>query len=349
MIQNNEQANFEGENGTIATEITEMSDFSDEKALLEKKYKRGIKIAALTVGLPFFLLVLFSVFWRKTFLFVVDNIGISRKSVSLFLKSSINQDFISILISVFMFIFVFSLCIKLFGKRISDLIPLGKPKKGTFFPLVIAGAAFCLFSNILNLEFENFFESFGTKYNVTSTKPDITLLSFIISVISTAMIPALVEEYACRGIIFGTLLPYGEGFALLTSSIVFGIMHGNFEQMPFAFLVGLILGYVRIKSGSIWPCILIHFMNNVFSVVSEFSGYILPGKTRDTLYFIFIVSVLLAGLIAALLFTQKEDALALQKNTPELKESKKYKWFFTSPVIIIPIIGYFVLSLKYFR
>ena len=352
MIQNNGQNYYTGQpvypqnSGYYAG--PGMFNYQDPEILKEKSQKKEIRKAAITIGIPFLMIIAFSLFWKTILFFAVSLFPKTRDAVNSFFESSVNQDFFSVTVSSILFIGVFSVAAKVSKKRISDLVPLARPKKGTFFPLVLIGFAFCMFSNLINIEFENFFESFGTEYNVSREKPEFTLIAFVLSVISTAIMPALVEEYACRGIVFGTLLPFGEGFALLTSSIIFGVMHGNFDQMPFAFFVGLILGYVRIRSGSIWPCMIIHFLNNLFSVLSQYSGYIFSSRTREILYIITVFSMLLIGTVGAFLFTKREGALKLSKNGCEIKEKNKYKWFFTSPLIIIATIGFLRQSLQYF-
>lgn len=63
------------------------------------------------------------------------------------------------------------------------------------------------------------------------------------------------------------LRKYGNGFAVLSISIVFGLLHGNVIQFVFAFLVGLILGYITVKTDSVVPAILVHALNNGMSVI----------------------------------------------------------------------------------
>ena len=45
------------------------------------------------------------------------------------------------------------------------------------------------------------------------------------------------------------------------SALLFGVFHGNLVQIPFAFLVGLVLGYVAAEYSLGW-CILLHWINN---------------------------------------------------------------------------------------
>ncbi len=82
------------------------------------------------------------------------------------------------------------------------------------------------------------------------------------SVIIYASIGApIVEELLFRGAILQRMLPCGKRFAIVFSSLLFGLFHGNIIQIPFAFLVGLILAYVAVEY-SLWWSILLHFINN---------------------------------------------------------------------------------------
>ena len=334
-------------NGDFSNSIP-VFNYSFEGILKEKSDKRKIRTAATITGIPFLCLILFSLFWKDCLFYVTDNIGINRENVVALFREATTRNVISAFISTFVFIVFFTLSLKVYGKKVSDVAAFEKPKKSGALSLFLMGFGFCMFANLLNLVMENFFEGLGTKYSVGSEPVENTWFTFITAVIATAVIPALVEEYACRGIVLGTLLPFGEGFAILSSSIVFGVMHGNFEQMPFAFLVGLVLGYVRVKSGSLWICILIHFANNMFSVANEYMDLNLSNMNAQALYVIFVIFALGIGMLGVFSFSNTEGALVLEKGSSGIKESKKYKWFFTAPVMIIAIVIYFLVSLKYF-
>ena len=83
------------------------------------------------------------------------------------------------------------------------------------------------------------FESFGFNYEVSQTESPDGILGFMLTFIAIAVVPPLVEEFACRGLILGSLQKFGNGFAIVCSAILFGLMHGNFRQIPFAFLIGI--------------------------------------------------------------------------------------------------------------
>lgn len=70
------------------------------------------------------------------------------------------------------------------------------------------------------------------------------------------------EELLCRGLVQRTLLPYGKKLAILGSAFLFGMMHGNIVQTPFAFAAGLVLGYVAAEYSIAWAMVL-HLVNNM--------------------------------------------------------------------------------------
>ena len=70
------------------------------------------------------------------------------------------------------------------------------------------------------------------------------------------------EEILFRGLIQRLLMPHGKKFAIFCSAFLFGIFHGNLIQTPYAFLVGLVLGYVAAEYSIAWA-MLLHMINNM--------------------------------------------------------------------------------------
>jgi len=94
------------------------------------------------------------------------------------------------------------------------------------------------------------------------------------------------EEILFRGLIQRTLMPYGRNFAIFVSAFTFGAFHGNLVQSPFAFLVGLVLGFVAAEYSIGWA-MLLHMINNLvladamnrltFGLPEEAAGMIIWG------------------------------------------------------------------------
>lgn len=76
----------------------------------------------------------------------------------------------------------------------------------------------------------------------------------------------ILEELIFRGVLLKSLLEkYQPKKAIIWSAIIFGVAHMNPWQFVPAFLIGLLIGWVYWKTQSIWPGIIIHFINNSFS------------------------------------------------------------------------------------
>ncbi|TWT53657.1 ABC-2 family transporter protein [Rubripirellula amarantea] len=85
-----------------------------------------------------------------------------------------------------------------------------------------------------------------------------------------AVVPAICEELAFRGFIFGGLVrDRGRLRAVIVSAIMFGISHGVLQQSIAASVMGVLLGYVALRTGSVLPGILIHVTNNALSISME--------------------------------------------------------------------------------
>lgn len=93
--------------------------------------------------------------------------------------------------------------------------------------------------------------------------------------------PALAEELLCRGIIYGMLRRRSAFAAFLMSTLCFSLMHGNFDQIAYSALLGLLLCAVREFTGSVFPCMLMHFLLNSISVTMIYFGDDIFGPTLD--------------------------------------------------------------------
>lgn len=89
-----------------------------------------------------------------------------------------------------------------------------------------------------------------------------------IGILAIAIIGPICEEIMFREGICGTLLRSGAKpwTAILVSAVIFGIIHINPAQVPFAFAVGVILAILYYKTKSLIPSTVIHILNNSYAV-----------------------------------------------------------------------------------
>lgn len=96
-----------------------------------------------------------------------------------------------------------------------------------------------------------------------------SLIGMFFYFIQLAVLPAILEELLFRGAIMQSLRIKGDKFALIASSLIFAVVHGNFIQMVNAFVLGIVIGYFVIKTNSIWLGIVMHFLNNGNAAISS--------------------------------------------------------------------------------
>ena len=94
------------------------------------------------------------------------------------------------------------------------------------------------------------------------------------SFLLTAIFAPIIEEWLCRGMILrGLLTKMKPVWAIVISALFFAVIHMNPWQALNAFIIGVIMGYVYYKTGSLILTMIIHFVNNGTAVVlSQFSS-----------------------------------------------------------------------------
>ncbi len=101
--------------------------------------------------------------------------------------------------------------------------------------------------------------------------PDTTTFwGFVAGVISICILPAFVEEFIFRGVILHSFPKEKAWRGILISAALFSLMHGSAQQTVYQLVMGVILGIVAVKTNSIVPCIFLHMLNNVISLLFLF-------------------------------------------------------------------------------
>ena len=93
----------------------------------------------------------------------------------------------------------------------------------------------------------------------------------ILSMISVAVIPALLEEVFSRGILLSGYRFLGKWKAAFFSALLFGLLHMNPQQLPYAFVVGFLFCFLVERTDSLYASILPHMVINGTTVISIFT------------------------------------------------------------------------------
>lgn len=89
------------------------------------------------------------------------------------------------------------------------------------------------------------------------------VVPLILTMLFLAVLTPIGEEFLFRGVICNALLRYGTVIGVLSSTLVFALVHGINLILPAAIVGGIITAEVMRRSGSIWPAVVVHSVNNM--------------------------------------------------------------------------------------
>ena len=238
---------------------------------------------------------------------------------------------------------VVALCFK---KKYVPFAPAKPVNMGFAFFAILATVGMCMFTNVINSYILAIFAQMGAEIPEAPQLMEPTLTSLGLNLFTIAVLPALVEEMIFRGYILRTLRPYGNVFAVLVSSMLFSLMHGNLRQIPFAFIGGLIFGFLYVLTDNIWMTVTAHFANNAVSVLMEYFGFSLSDNAVGYYNALIIYGLSLIGVIALIiLFVCYKPQLQVHKIDTCLTTGKRTATLFATPLFLIAVILYFVLMI----
>ena len=98
-----------------------------------------------------------------------------------------------------------------------------------------------------------------------------------------ALLPAVVEEFLFRGVLFQGFRNCGLLKTAVMTSLMFALAHGNLNQFLYAFAIGMFFAYLVEASGSVYASMIVHMILNTVTVVIVYLGRVLPENVTSTL------------------------------------------------------------------
>lgn len=153
-------------------------------------------------------------------------------------------------------------------KRPKDILGFKKINLVTLFGLTVF--TYCM---IPVMSFINMFSMMFVKNQISGTIYEITdKYPMILSIIVVAILPAFVEELLFRGLLYNAHRKIDIKWACVINGLLFGLLHGNFNQFAYAFVMGWIFAMVAECTGSVLSTIWCHFIINANSIILAYIG-----------------------------------------------------------------------------
>ncbi|MCI5668396.1 MAG: CPBP family intramembrane metalloprotease [Oscillospiraceae bacterium] len=207
--------------------------------------------------------------------------------------------------------------------------------------------------NLLTMLVSNLFrntdlyKSFNT---VNELRPD-NMFCAVVLLVQLVVIAPLFEEFWFRGIVLQSLRPYGNGFAIFVSGLIFGLTHANFSQFFYASVLGICLGYIAVSTRSIITTTVMHAMFNGMSGImlllitfDDVGDYLLGISTEQTpgvvCYLVFcflLIMLMIIGVLMAIAKLRKIKRYKVPKMW-EVSTAKRWGVFLSRFTVIIALL-----------
>lgn len=135
-------------------------------------------------------------------------------------------------------------------------------------------------------------------------------LNSIFGIIIIIILIPIFEEFLFRGMIFNELRKnLSVPAAIVIQALIFGIAHGNIAQGSYAFLMGIVAGFIYVCTRSIWGSIVLHISFNLFGT---FGTLILGSFLEKNAYAYMLIGIML---LAVMLIKIYRDRAEIGSNT----------------------------------
>ena len=319
--------------------LNDFYQYSSERYLQEKAEKKEIRFIGTVMGLGIIgyviLQTLFGDLFLSGFLGRLATIDPAFNCVA------------TIFLSLIGLLIPFGICGVAVGRRTGKRI--WNFEKPVSIPLMLAAVPFgffvCLAGNYVTSWFVNFMDGAGVELTAPEFAVPDDFAGRILYIVTIAVVPALVEEFAIRGAVMQPLRRYGDKFAIVASALFFGILHGNLIQAPFAVIAGIAIGYAVCITNSLWTGILIHFANNLYSVFTEFMIQDISDlEVLDAVYTISSVTLTVISVLGSVVFILLKSNRKLMPSFTVASEKTKMLAFILNIPMIIAIIIMLVIT-----
>ena len=193
-----------------------------------------------------------------------------------------------------------------------------------------------------------------------------TAITFI-GIVFMVILAPLIEEFIFRKTFIDRMRPYGEKLAVVTSAAMFGLFHGNLSQMFYAFSLGLVFGWVYLRTGRLRYTVGLHMLINFFGGVvsveltkwagdaleklesldagdlAQLSGLLTPGVIALLLYSAVLMGCAVAGLV---LLIVKGRRVRFEPTPSELPRAQRFgtAWLNVGMILFVALCLLSVVS-----
>ncbi len=288
---------------------------------------------------------------------------------------TVTENFDSFIQCITLFLVIFPLGILIFkivkGKNNQIKLKEGfcKPKRSfgwiakwlvISFGIIIVAS--CVVGFILNIIEQLTGAKLSGSSNIFMSASVVTVPTYVVDILPTLIFAPFFEEILFRGLIYKNNEKAGHLFSIVVSGLLFGLCHQSVRQIIVASVVGMFCCFLYLKTKSIFPSIILHFIVNLKSVLLAYllGNINMYDITHDTLngiknnitpimlLLLTMLIIFIATIVGIILFiieaVKQSKSIHFEKGAYEISTVKKTIVYFTAPITLITF-AYLICSI----
>lgn len=222
-----------------------------------------------------------------------------------------------------------------------------------------AGYGAAITMSIITMLIGRLFEGTAVEDSFNATENMFTssnTVSALILFFHTVILAPLFEEFWFRGLVLQSLRPYGNGFAIFISAILFGITHANLSQFFYATTIGIILGYVAVQTQSVVTTTIMHALFNGISGITslflvnrdivrymaslgmEIEAEKTPIVVMFLIWTVLVLTLAFVGFVMAMIKLFHIGRYRVPKMQTEISSQRRWGIFLSRPTVVIMLL-----------
>lgn len=155
------------------------------------------------------------------------------------------------------------------------------------------------------------------------------------------IIIAIVSELCTHGVFLQFTRQFGDGTALIITSIIFSVCTYDITMMPFTFITTIVIGYFTIRTGSVLTAVMMRIIQRFFVYVLYFLDYVADDSYSDTMIAAFFFAAVIVGIAGTVhFFCNYSDRFGILLKERYMSTSSKILTAASS----VPLIIWFTIS-----
>lgn len=163
----------------------------------------------------------------------------------------------------------------------------------------------------------------------------------VVGIVSVVIIPAVLEEFWMRGIIFRAYSRCNTVAAVIFTGMTFALLHLRVNEFAGFFFMGIVASIILIKSRSLYAAMIYHGASNLTALL--FGEYIMPAIVDR----LFVFLAIMVAVFAAAFFVLSKQKNGMKKNKVFRTGPMVATSIFSLPVLLsaaVVVVKYFLLK-----